>query len=188
MDLEELHLTRVVLFDVTGRVSATINDDRVFVAENVKEVESAFKNDCFPLIIQPSIEDEINYTEGTSLYAFEEIWRKGNTLVLIDEADTIFTHRDAKYLPKILQHLLARSRHRNLAVVCAVRSPVEVPPNVRRWCEKVILFQVTYENDLKAIEETTQEPLQGRTLKLDTGEFILFPEDEKEKKKVEKEL
>lgn len=165
-----------MIFDPTTSLQSyqQVKPHVVFTRE---EIEQAFNEEKFPLSLQSQ-----PFDEDTFIYLCEAVWAKGNTLFIIDEADSVMLSSNAKYLPPVIQNILSRSRHRNLHVMMAVRRPYEVAATVRGFAEQFIVFQTWLKRDIEAIEDTIG--IDAPNLRaLENGEFYILPEPKKEQPK-----
>jgi hypothetical protein len=85
---------------------------------------------------------------------------RGTSLVIVDEAD--------RYLPTaqgkrdgLLEDLVLRGRHRGVSLLLCTQRPALVGYDVRSQANRIVIFRLTAEEDIKAIVSVCPE-LRGR--------------------------
>lgn len=86
----------------------------------------------------------------------------------------MFFQRDFVHLPRPIRAILTESRHRNLAVIAAVRRPAEIPVALRSLVSKLAVFQLSHERDLDALSDILGADADPAIRELTRGQFFHF--------------
>ena len=130
--------------------------------------------------------DSNYYTEGQFRFVFntqsewvglfKTLTKFRNSLIVVDEADALFTVNDFK---KPLQDVFLGSRNNNVSMIFVGKRPSLIPIIVRSQADKFVIFCVEEEWDIQYLTKRIKQTFPKDVYKLEKGEAIVWESGEK---------
>lgn len=115
------------------------------------------------------------FNQNDYIKAFQLLTCFQNCVIIVDEADALFTHN--KFQNGLI-NLFLGSRNNNLHLVFNVKRPFLIPIMIRSQVDKWIIFQTEEERDVKYLEKRLRLNLPKDPFKLSIGEAIVIEHGE----------
>lgn len=116
----------------------------------------------------------------TNQQEYEALFKTMNTfrncMIVIDEADAIFTNRRFE-LP--LTDVFLGSRNNNVSLILIGKRPFFIPPMIRSQADKFTIFAIEEEIDIRYLSRRVKQEFPKDVYKLERGEAIVFEQGEK---------
>lgn len=120
-------------------------EDEGYIVHTSQGVEDAIVDDERIIVFRPN--DLYDYND-----VFEVVYRYGDVVLLIDEAEMFISSRDTLTRKNYFLHCVQLGRHRNISIVAVGRRVVELNPFVRAQATRLITFKQTDELDLQRLQ------------------------------------
>lgn len=146
---------QILIFDLNHEYDGTI-------AHSKEDVEKHLYADEDTIVYRVNDDSEDIFRDIDDV--FEAVWRAGDIILLVDEADFFISARDFNIRRAFFLRCVQFGRHRDIDMILCARRVSELNIFVRAQYTQIYTFKQTEPRDLKRLEEYGFDPGEVRTL------------------------